>query len=123
MGDEASGIDVYPTELCFFFGAIVSCYSPVLPFSTEMFILCLLMFAVCNLQQLTVKSGWTFKLLGFLKTVETSKVKLGFSYFYVIMCVWGHGIEGYGLKVICLCTKFTMNGVVMMSVNCHTDRI
>lgn len=31
-GDEATGIDVYPTESWIFFGAIVSCYSIVLPF-------------------------------------------------------------------------------------------
>ena len=54
--------------------------------------------------------------------METSKVKLGFSYFYVIMCLWRDGIEGYGLKVICVCAEFTKNGVVMASVNC-IDRL
>lgn len=39
------------------------------------------------------------------------------------MCLWGHGVKVYGLKVMCLGAKFTMYGVAKVSVNCHIDGI
>lgn len=67
-------------------------------FATGMFTLWLLMFTVC--EQVPVKSGWTFKLLRFLKTMGTSKVKVGFSYFHLVIFLLRDGIESYGLKAI-----------------------
>lgn len=85
------------------------------------------MFAACDvgcfLQKPTVKSSCTFEVLGSFKTIETSKVKLSTLHYHMVMCLWGHGMEDSGLKVMCLGVKFTKNGVVPVSAHCCIDSI
>lgn len=41
----------------------------------------------------------------------------------MVVCLWEHEMEDYGLKVMCLDVKFTKNGVVRVSANCCIDSI